>query len=322
MPAMYSRARSRLKRGQSSAPVRPLSRFTGLFGLYGLHSILVLLLVTGLSACAPTPPPTPIPPTLTPAPPTATPVPVAATVNGEGIPAAEYEGQVSQYLAAQQALERTVTQDDAAKTVLDDMIAQVLLAQGARAAGFELSDSDLAGRMDALATEVGGKDRLAAWESAHGYTAESFPIALKRAAEAAYMRDKIVTAVPRTADQVHVRQILLYNERDAISIQNQLKGGADFDTLARIIDPKSGGELSWFPRGYLLEPKVEEVAFSLQVGQVSDIIQTEVGFDIIKVLERDPNRPLSPDAYLALQELALNDWIATQRAAATIVMGH
>ena len=100
-----------------------------------------------------------------------------------------------------------------------------------------------------------------------------------------------------------------------------MKGGADFDTLAGLVDPKTGGELSWFPRGYLLEPKVEEAAFSLQVGEVSDIIQTSVGYDIIKVLDRDPQHPLSPDAYLAMQQLALKDWIAAQRASASIVLG-
>jgi peptidyl-prolyl cis-trans isomerase C len=246
---------------------------------------------------------------------------MAASVNGEIIPKAEYDAQVTQYTEAHQALGQTVTQDNAAKAVLDDLIDQVLLAQAARAAGFQLSDSALAARIQALAKEMGGDDKLTAWESAHAYTAETFPTSLKRAAEAAYMRDKIVTAVPGTADQVHVRQILLYNESDAIRIQNQLKGGADFDTLASLVDPKTGGELSWFPKGYLLEPKVEEAAFSLQVGEVSDIIQTSVGYDIIKVLERDPQHPLSPDAYLALQQLALKDWIASQRASATIVLG-
>jgi peptidyl-prolyl cis-trans isomerase C len=247
-------------------------------------------------------------------------VPLAATVNGEGIPTAEYQAQVAQYIAARKALDKTATEDEAAKAVLEDLIAQVLLAQGARAAGFQLSDSALSARMQAVATQAGGQDKLTAWESDHGYSADSFPTALKRAAEAAYMRDKIVTAVPKTADQVHVRQILLYNESDAIRIRNQLKGGADFDTLARIIDPKSGGELSWFPRGYLLEPKIEDAAFSMQVGEVSDIIQTEVGFDIIRVLERDPQHILSPDAYLAMQELALKGWVAKQRASATLVL--
>ena len=59
----------------------------------------------------------------------------------------------------------------------------------------------------------------------------------------------------------------------------------------------------------------------MQVGEVSDIIQTEVGFDIIKVLERDPQHILSPDAYLTMQELALKDWVASQRASATLVLG-
>jgi parvulin-like peptidyl-prolyl isomerase len=246
---------------------------------------------------------------------------MAASVNGEIIPKTAYDAQVAQYIDAHQALGENVSQEDAAKAVLDDMVDEVLLAQGARAAGFELSDAALAERMQTLADEAGGDDKLTAWESTHGYTAETFPDSLRRAAEAAYMRDKIVTAVPKTADEVHVRQILLYNQSDAIRIQNQLKGGADFDTIASLVDPKTGGELSWFPRGYLLEPKVEEAAFSLQVGEVSDIIETSVGYDIIKVLERDPQHTLSPDAYLAMQQLALKDWIATQRTSANIVLG-
>ena len=78
-----------------------------------------------------------------------------------------------------------------------------------------MSESDLQARLDALASQLGGTDKLPAWESAHGYTQASFAVALKRADEAAFMRDKIVTAVPRTADQVHVQQILFYNESDA-----------------------------------------------------------------------------------------------------------
>ena len=198
-------------------------------------------------------------------------------------------------------------------------MAQVLLAQGARAAGFELTNSALEARIEALTKEVGGPAGLNEWQSAHGYTEATFHMALKRAAEAAYMRDKIVTAVPRTAEQVHVQQILLYNESDAISISNQLKAGVDFDAMAAAVDPSTRGELSWFPRGYLLEPAVEEAAFSMQVDDVSEIIPSDVGYHIIKVLERDEDHALSPDAYLALQELALRDWVAQQRAAAAVV---
>ena len=74
------------------------------------------------------------------------------------------------------------------------------------------------------------------------------------------------------------------------------------------------------PRGYLLETKIEEAAFNLQAGGYSDVIATEVGFHILRVLERDPARALSPDAYLTLQELALKEWVEEQRASANVIL--
>ncbi len=289
-----------------------------------LSTLPAIALLSVLSACAsilgPRSTPTPPGPTATPLPPTATPQPAAATVNGEIVPAVEFLAQVADYKSAQSALGKTVADADASKIVLEDLIDQVLLAQGARAAGFQLTNDALQSRIKALESQLGGADKLSAWESAHGYTDQTFSLALARAAEAAYMRDKIVTAVPKTADQVHVQEILLYNESDAQSVLNQLQGGADFDALAAQYDPNTRGDLGWFPKGYVLEPKIEEAAFGLQVGQVSGVIQTEAGYVIIKVLERDPQHPLSPDAYIALQEQALKDWIAKQRAAAAIVL--
>ena len=285
---------------------------------------LIILIAFGLAACGSlfgTPStPTPVGPTATSLPPTATPEPAVATVNGEGLTVAEFQAQVAEYKSSQTALGRTVDNQGASKTVLEDLIAQMLLAQAARTGGFDLTDSAFQSRMDALATQLGGEDKLSGWESDHGYTDATFRVALKRSVEAAWMRDKIITAVPKAAEQVHVRQILLYNADDAQAVLGQLQGGADFDTLAAQYDPNTRGELGWFPKGYLLEPKIEEAAFSLQVGQYSGVIQTEAGFHIIKVLEHDAQHPLSPDAYLAKQELALKDWISQQRAEAAVVL--
>ena len=286
---------------------------------------LILLSLLALAACnspfGPRLTPTPVVPTATPAPPTATPEPMAAMVNGQGITAAEFQAQVAQYKAAQTSLGKTVTDVDASKAVLEDLIAQELLAQGAEGAGFQLSDSALKSKVDALQTQTGDADKLSKWETDHGYgTPASFLAALKRSAEAAWMRDKIVTAVPKTADQVHVQQILLYNEGDANAVLEQLKIGGDFNALAAQYDPNTRGDLGWFPKGYLLEPKIEEAAFALQVGEYSDVIQTSAGYSIVKVLERDPNHVLSPDAYMAVQEAALSNWVSQQRAEATVVL--
>jgi peptidyl-prolyl cis-trans isomerase C len=283
---------------------------------------LILWIALGLSACgsffAPQPTSTPQA-TLTPEPPTATPVPMALTVNGEGITVEDFNAQVQRYLTSQGALGRTVSAEDASNAVKDDLIAQLLLAEAAHADGFMLDDEGLQARVDSLASQVGGADALSAWEAAHGYTDEAFRSELKRAAESAWMRDKIVAAVPSTAEQVHVQQILLYNQDTAQTFLNQLNGGADFDELASKADPLTRGDLGWLPRGYLLEPKIEAAAFGLEVGQHSDVIATDVGFHIVRILARDPQRPLSPDAYLALQELALKNWIEEQRQQATII---
>ena len=285
---------------------------------------LTLILALGLSACGSLfgtkATSTPLGPTATPVPPTATPEPMALTVNGEGITVTEFKAELARYKSAQAALGKTARDTDASKAVIEDLIAQVLLAQGAKAAGFDLSESALQSRVDALTTQLGGAGKLSAWESGHGYTDKSFHVALKRSTEAAWMRDKIVSAVPTTADQVHAQQILLFNSGDANAALAQLKGGADFNALAVQYDPTTHGDLGWFPKGYLLDQKIEDAAFSLQAGQFSDVIQTDIGFQIIKVLERDPQHPLSPDAYLSQQELALKNWVAQQRTQAAIVL--
>ena len=80
----------------------------------------------------------------------------------------------------------------------------------------------------------------------------------------------------------------------------------------------TGGDLGWFPRGYLPDKKLEEAAFSLQPDQFSAVIESPAGFHILQVLERDPQHPLSPDARLALQTQAVVDWLAQRRTQSQI----
>ncbi len=284
-----------------------------------LLAISITLILTACGADATVAPsPTLAPATATSAPPTATPVPAAATVNGEVIPLDEFNAELARFQEAQTALSKTVSVDEASEIVLNDMIDQVLLAQGAHEAGYLLEDAELNARIAALAEESGGEESLSTWLASHGYTSESFRSSLKRAVEAAWMRDSILTNLSGTAEQVHAQQILLYNRETAEDVQAKLTAGADFADLASAYEPKTSGDLGWFPRGYLLEASIEEAAFSLEIGQPSEIIETEVGFHILMVLERETERPLSPDALLSLQEKALQDWLQAKREASTI----
>jgi peptidyl-prolyl cis-trans isomerase C len=247
---------------------------------------------------------------------------MALTVNGEGITLVDFNAEVQRYLTAQEALGNTISPPEAATVVKEDLTAQLLLAQAARENGFTLDEAALQTRLDALAAKLGGAEALSAWQAKHGYTEPAFRSALKRGAESAWMRDKILAEVPSTAEQVHVQQILLYNQDTAQSFFLQLGGGANFDELAQRADPQTRGDLGWIPHGYLLDPKIEEAAFRLAVGEHSEVIPTQAGFHIIRILDRSPDRPLSPDAYLSLQELALKNWIEAQRQQAHIVFAE
>jgi parvulin-like peptidyl-prolyl isomerase len=282
---------------------------------------LTLFLAVGISACASfgTPnTPTPSVPSATPEPPTPTPPPSAAVVNGEYITIAEFEAELARFKAAQTALGLTVTDEDANKTVLEDMVAQVLLSQAAREENFAVSDADLQLRVDALASQLGSVDALTQWQSANGYDDASFRVALKRSVEAAWMRDKIIAGVPTSVEQIHLRQILTYNETDAQTALAELAAGTDFDELAARYDPVTGGELGWVPQGYLLDANADAAVFALQTGEVSSIIATEAGFHIFKAIER-ADHALSPDAMLAMQKNALKQWLTEQREQGDIV---
>jgi peptidyl-prolyl cis-trans isomerase C len=94
--------------------------------------------------------------------------------------------------------------------------------------------------------------------------------------------------------EVRARHILVKTEQEAKDIIKQLKGGADFTELAKKSSDgpsaQTGGDLGYFSRGQMVKP-FEDVAFSLKPGQISDPIQTEFGWHVIKVEDRR-NRPL------------------------------
>jgi peptidyl-prolyl cis-trans isomerase C len=290
--------------------------------MYFKRIVLTLLLMLGVTACASSTTvetATPSEPTLPPEPPTATPPPSAAFVNGEYITIEEFQAELARFNAAQSALGKTVSEEDATRIVLEDLVAQVLLSQAAREANFNLTEAELQSRIEALASEIGGMEMLSEWQSAHGYNDASFRVALRRSIEAAWMRDKIIADVPAVMEQIHVRQILTYNEADARAALDQLNGGADFDALAARYDPVTRGELGWVPRGYLLDARADEAVFALQTGEYTNVIATEAGFHIFKAVERGP-RPLSPDALLTMQELALKKWLENRRANSAITL--
>jgi peptidyl-prolyl cis-trans isomerase SurA len=101
-------------------------------------------------------------------------------------------------------------------------------------------------------------------------------------------------------EEVRIREILITSEgkkdfdmaalqKKAQEVLQKAKTGDKFEELAvKYSDgptAKEGGDLGFFPKGKMVK-EIEEVAFTLRRGQVSDIIKTKYGLVIIKVEEK------------------------------------
>lgn len=232
----------------------------------------------------------------------------------------EYQQELLRLQDAQAQLGKTSTPEEQKQKVLTDLEDQLLLIQGASQGGFTVDDTTLQNRIDALAQKMGGQDKLTTWQTTNFYTPETFQQAMRRSIAAAWQRDQIVNSVPAAADQIHALQILVQTEETANTILTELKAGADFATTALTYDPTTGGDLGWFPQGYLLQPEVEAAAFALEPGQFSEVIKSAIGFHIVYVIERDAQHELTPDARRVLQEKKLSEWLDAARATSQIVV--
>jgi peptidyl-prolyl cis-trans isomerase D len=103
-----------------------------------------------------------------------------------------------------------------------------------------------------------------------------------------------------TPEQVRASHILLKTEgkddaavkAQAESILTQVKAGADFAELAKKVSQDeasaaNGGDLDYFGRGRMVK-EFEGAAFSLAPGSISDLVKTQYGYHIIKVVDKKP----------------------------------
>jgi len=129
----------------------------------------------------------------------------------------------------------------------------------------------------------------------------------------------------QTPEQVKASHILLKTEgkdkaavkKQAEEILQQVKSGGDFAALAKKYSEDegskvNGGDLDYFGRGRMV-PEFENVAFTLAPGQVSDIVESQFGFHIIKVIDKRPGTTRSLDEVRPQIQEQLSLQLADQR---------
>lgn len=135
------------------------------------------------------------------------------------------------------------------------------------------------------------------------------------------LNDVLAKEVKTTAEEIHVRHILVKTFDEAQKVEARVKAGEDFGKVASevSIDPSAKtnqGDLGWSPRGQFVK-EFEDAAWALPPLQVSAPVTSSFGVHVIEVLEKDPNHPLSPDALANKKATALTDWLAQVRSEPT-----
>ncbi len=110
-------------------------------------------------------------------------------------------------------------------------------------------------------------------------------------------------------DRAHVAHILFKTvgktdaeseeiRKKAEDVLKKAKSGANFGDLAKQYSEDTskdkGGDLDWIVRGQTV-PEFEQAAFTLPIGSVSDLVKTQYGFHIVKVLDRQAARTQTLD---------------------------
>ena len=255
---------------------------------------------------------------------------IAAMVNGEPIQMADYQREATQarsFLMSDPKFSASTAEGQQAlqtinNQVLESLIGEALIRQYAQKNGLTITDTELNQSLDSLIKDMGGDQEFEKALAARGLTREMFTATQRTQLLGNKVRDAVTTDVPQTMEQVHARHILVQTPDQAAQALNRLNKGEDFAKVAREVsqDPSTasaGGDLGWFPRG-LMVPEFEQAAFNLKPNELSPAIQTQFGYHIIQVLEKDANRKLPDERWQELRQMKFQDWLEDQRDAAKI----
>lgn len=236
---------------------------------------------------------------------------VIATVNGEVISRADFEQKLGREAQAMEGAPRTPEQVAPYKAaLLDTLVAHLLLLQAAKAANVSVTSEEVDRRVLALSSEY----PAGTFDEALSQSQTSRAALIRTTREAliieklfqhevfariAVTEEQIRRAFEEHADdyvepeQVHGQQIVVKGLDEAKRLQQQLAQGKKFSDLARryslSADAKVGGDLGFFARGQL-PPAFDEVMFRLAPGSTSEVVSTEYGYHLFKVLEKKPAR--------------------------------
>jgi peptidyl-prolyl cis-trans isomerase SurA len=249
---------------------------------------------------------------------------IIAVVNDEIITQQELSAALAPFLKniekSQQPGDAGKVMIEARRTILDNMIFEALMRQDARRLGIAVRDEEvMAAIKDNLKRRNIQLDDFMEVLTREGMSLEKYKDGMK----SELIKSKIIQREIRPTiaisneeignyyrehrqdyegkEKVRLQQILLVIpensspeakeqiRENAKNILKRLKDGESFEMLAGQYSQgpaaKAGGDVGFVERGVIF-PAVDEVAFRLKAGEISDLIESPLGFHIIKVAEK------------------------------------
>ena len=240
---------------------------------------------------------------------------VLARVNGEPVKKADFDRFIKNLELNNGQPIPPFRRDEVFRSALDQLVTLSVLAQEAKARNLTVTDAEIDGSVNQMRTQA-GEQRFQSALAARGLTIEqlktdtSVEMRVNKLVQSEISKipgpsdgdvkeffdknpDKfeqvrashILIAVPQGADQAAVEKA----RTKAENVLKQAKSGKDFADLARKNSDDGskakGGDLDYFLRGQMV-PQFTDAAFALKPGEISDIVQTQFGFHIIKLTDR------------------------------------
>lgn len=215
-----------------------------------------------------------------------------------------YERQYGEDALSQEGINGKTIGEDLRDNIINKLITESLIEKEMEETGLLISDEEIQENIDKYKDSLGGEESYQDFISNNKLTEDYFKENIRKTLllekHKEYVKDnfniddgealKYFNENKEDLVEIKASHILFSNEDDAKRVKADLDKGGNFEEIAKkesldSVSAVNGGDLGYFSRGNMI-PEFEDKAFSLNVGEISNVLKTEVGYHIILVKDK------------------------------------